>query len=106
MRKFTPLDIFRGVSGYELRLEAGIMKTSAEIQSEIIGRAAEDAEFRARLLADAGKVLKDELGVAVPDGLTISVHEESGTNAHIVLPRSGRLSSEELAGVSGGHWVW
>lgn len=78
------------------------MKTSAEIQGQIIERAAEDADFRARLLDDANKVLKDELGVAVPDGLMVHVHEDTASNAHLVLPRSSQLSSEEMASVRGG----
>ena len=78
------------------------MKTTAQLQAELHDRAAEDAGFRARLLDDPGSVLREELGVTIPDGVTVHVHEEDGANAHMVLPRSARLSEAEMASVSGG----
>ena len=78
------------------------MKTATQMQTDILNKAAEDSEFRARLLDDPNNVLKDELGVTVPEGLTIHVHEEDNATAHLVLPRSNRLTQSEMASVSGG----
>ena len=80
------------------------MKTATQIQTDILNKADEDSEFRARLLDDPNNVLKDELGVTVPEGVTVHVHEENSATAHLVLPRSNRLTEAELASVSGGAW--
>ncbi len=78
------------------------MKTAEQMQAELLAKAAEDVEFRARLLDDPHNVLKEELGVTIPEGLTVHVHEEDSTAAHLVLPRSNRLTDAEMARVSGG----
>ena len=97
------------------------MKTATEMQSRIIARATEDEAFRARLLADPNGAVEEELGLVIPEGFTVEVHEESGTTAHLVLPPLVRLSEEELSAVAGGgtsvggipgtgdstaQWVW
>ena len=40
------------------------MKSGAEIRDHILGKATDDAEFRARLVADPKAALNDELGVS------------------------------------------
>ena len=39
------------------------MKSGAEMRDHLLGKAAEDAEFRARLVADPKAALTDEFGV-------------------------------------------
>ena len=80
------------------------MKTAREMQSRIIARATEDEAFRAKLLADPKRAIEEELDLAVPEGFTVEVHEESGTTAHLVLPPPARLSEGELAAVAGGDF--
>ena len=53
---------------------------------QIVGRASEDTDFRAWLLSDPKGAIEQELGVTIPAWLSIEVHEESGTTAHLVLP--------------------
>ena len=81
-----------------------LMKTAAQMQAELLEKAAEDTEFRSRLLTDPNTLLKEEMGVTVPEGMTVRVHEEDSATAHLVLPRSNRLTEAELASVSGGAW--
>ena len=81
------------------------MKTAADMQSQIITRATEDEAFRARLLSDPRGAVEGELDIAIPEGFTVQVHEESATTAHLVLPPPARLSEGELAGVAGGDWM-
>ena len=81
------------------------MRTAAQIQAEILEKASEDTEFRSRLVADPNKLLQEEMGIAVPEGVTVCVHEEDSSTAHLVLPRSGRLSEAEMASASGGMIV-
>lgn len=78
------------------------METSEEMRARIVDKAAEDADFRARLLDDPKGTLEQELGVAIPAALSIEVHEESGETAHLVLPPDSRLGEGDLQAVAGG----
>ena len=76
--------------------------TMSEMRAHIMARAAEDIEFRAKLLADPKPVISAELGVPIPEHFTIQVHEDSAVAAHVVLPLSDQLTDEDLAQVAGG----
>ena len=78
------------------------METAKEMQAKVVGRAAEDAEFRARLLSDPKGAIQQELGVTIPASVSIEVHEESGATAHLVLPPASRLSEGDLQAVAAG----
>ena len=78
-------------------------QTLSEMRDEVITRSAEDQDFRAKLIADPNSVLLEEFGVVVPEGFNIHVHEDSATTAHFILPRSARLTEEELALVAAGE---
>ena len=67
-----------------------------------MGKATDDADFRARLLSDPKGALEQELSVTIPASLSVEVHEESGTTAHLVLPPDSRLSESDLQAVAGG----
>ena len=69
---------------------------------QIVGRASEDADFRVWLLSDPKGAIEQELGVTIPAWLSIKVHEESGTTAHLVLPPDSRLSKSDLQAVASG----
>ena len=81
------------------------MKTPSEMRSQIADRAASDAEFRARLLDDPKGAIGDELGVTLPDGFKVEVHEEGADVAHLVLPPTAALDEATLAQAHGaGFW--
>ncbi len=62
-----------------------------------------DSGFRQRLIDEPVATLRDDLGVSLPDGFTLHVHEDDGaSSAHIVLPPRGDLTVEELEQVAGG----
>ena len=67
-----------------------------------MGKAAEDADFRTRLLSDPKGAIGQELGVTMPASLSIEIHEESDATAHLVLPPDSKLSEGDLQAVSGG----
>ena len=69
---------------------------------KIIGKAAADAEFRARLLSDPKGAIEQTFGVAVPASMTIEVHEADASTAHLILPPSGKLGAEELEMIAAG----
>ena len=79
------------------------METPNEMRMKIVGKAAEDVEFRARLLSDPKGAIGQELGVTIPASLSIEVHEEDDTTTHLVLPPDGKLSERDLVNVSGGY---
>ena len=79
------------------------MKSGAEMRDHILGRATDDAEFRTRLVADPKGVLTDEFGVELPDSFALSVHEDSSTHVHLVLPTNSPLDLAVLEEISGGE---
>ena len=79
------------------------MQSPNEMRMKIVGKASGDAEFRARLLSDPKAAIGQELGVTIPASLSVEVHEESGTTAHLVLPPDSKLSQDDLDKVSGGY---
>lgn len=78
------------------------MKTAKEMESQVIGRAAEDESFRTQLLDDPRGAIEHALGISLPESMTVHVHEESSTSAHLVLPPASKLSNADLQAVAGG----
>ncbi len=79
------------------------MKTATELKTQLLTKAAEDGNFRARLLADPNATISSELDTTIPEGFDVAVHEDSATTAHLVLPPSPALTEAELRSVAGGH---
>ena len=80
------------------------METAQEMQQRIVGKAAANADFRARLLSDPKGAIEQELRITIPASLSIEVHEQSATTAHLTLPPDSRLSEDDLKAVVGGDW--
>ena len=78
------------------------MKSPNEMRMKVVGKAAEDAEFRALLLRDPKAAISEELGVTLPASFSIRVHEENDTTAHLVLPPGSILNEGDLRAVAGG----
>lgn len=78
--------------------------TATELRDQLFARAADDDGFRSRLLADPSALLRDDYGIVLPENLKLHVHEEDATTAHLVLPRSKKLTEEELASASGAYY--
>ena len=78
------------------------MKSGAEMREHLLGKAAENAEFRTRLVADPKAVLTEEFGVNLPDSFAISVYEDSSTHVNLVLPTTDQLDPAVLEEVIGG----
>ena len=79
------------------------METPNEMRTKIVEKAHGDAGFRARLLSDPKKAIREALDVAIPEGLSIEVHEEGASTAHLVLPPASKLSEGDLQAVAGGN---
>ena len=77
------------------------MTTATELKAQVLAKAAEDADFRARLIADPKAAIAAETGLTIPDGFEVAVHEDSATTAHLLLSPSPQLSEAELGRVAG-----
>jgi Nitrile hydratase, alpha chain len=78
-----------------------------QVEREIVDRASSDQEFRRQLISDPRATLESELGTALPQGVEVSVLEETSSHYYLVLPPEGvaagtELSDEALASVAGG----
>ncbi len=71
------------------------MKKHIRAEEFILKKAAEDAGFRARLLASPKETIAREFGVTLDKDHTIHVHDETDTATHLVLPPRSNLSAEE-----------
>ena len=69
----------------------------------IIAKAWRDPAFKAELVANPAAALKSE-GIDVPDGMAVTVVENTDKQFHLVLPPvpSDELSEEALDAVAGG----
>ena len=79
-------------------------KTRRDFEAEVIARAWEDEQFKARLLKDARSVVEELSGEKLPKDMKISVFQESATSVCLVLPKNPdeELAEEDLERVVGG----
>ena len=79
------------------------METPQEMRTRVIEKAAEDTEFRARLVEDPKSAVERELDISIPAGMAVQVHEESADTVHLVLPPSSKLSQADMQAIHAGH---
>lgn len=79
------------------------MTERQQVFISIMEKAAQDADFREGLLADAKAAISREFDVSIPDGLRIVVHENDADTVHLPLPAKPQVLAEgQLDQVSGG----
>ena len=71
------------------------MKKPLDPTESLVSRAAEDDDFRERLVAKPKETIEREFGVTLPEGHEIRVHEETAATTHLVIPPRGKFSKEE-----------
>ncbi|OAB45960.1 NHLP leader peptide family RiPP precursor [Paenibacillus glacialis] len=71
------------------------MTQQALLQTQIINKAWEDPSFKAQLLADPKKAIKEALGVIIPEHIKLKMVEESSDVFYLVLPSSPSERSPE-----------
>jgi len=76
------------------------MITASQMRERLIEKATNDGEFRKRLVGDPRTTIEKEFGVTFPESFSVTVHEESSTRAHLVLPPDSRLDEADLKGVA------
>ncbi len=78
------------------------MQTAEEMRTHLTRKAAEDAEFRQRLIDDPKGTLNSELGITIPESMEIKVHESDLQTVHLALPVTGDMTEEQLEAISAG----
>ena len=73
------------------------------MRGHITGKAAAEDEFRKVLPEDPRTVVEAEIGVSLPGGLNLKVHEETNDELHMVLPAPVELTAARLQTVSDGR---
>ena len=74
----------------------------------VVAKAMKDASFRELLLKNPKAAIQKELGLELPQEVSVQVHQNSSTVIHLVLPQPLDVSSErvlseaDLAQVAGG----
>ena len=87
------------------------MSQQTPIQEELIAKALKDETFRQEVLSNPKAAIERTLGISVPAGVTIAVHQDTPTTLHLVLPRQApsaagvELSDAELEQATGGGYV-
>lgn len=82
--------------------------TQKPLQEQITTRAMKDETFRQKLLSDPRQTLERELGIRLPEGVSVHVYEDTATTLHLVLPVKAEqssvyeLSDAELETAAGG----
>ena len=75
--------------------------------SQVVVKALKDEDFKQKLIKDPVNTLREE-GLEIPDGVNITVCEETNNQCFLILPEKpvGELSTEELESLAGGHgWL-
>ena len=76
--------------------------TEDAVRGFLVGKAAEDAAFRKALTDDPLATVEAEVGIKMPAGLKLVVHEETNDELHLVLRAPNELTPAQLQTVSGG----
>ena len=78
------------------------MNGPIDAEDLLISRAAEDTEFRKRLIEKPNDTIEEELGVTLVEDHEIHVHEDTATTTHLVVPPPDRFSPAERKAARAG----
>ena len=78
------------------------MRSGQEMLQRIVDKSALNAEFRQQLLANPKATVCQELGITMPETMTIQVHESDMQTVHLALPPDPNITEEQLEAISAG----
>ena len=78
------------------------MRSGDEMLRQIVEKSTLDTEFRQQLLADPKTAIGRELGITIPESMTIEVHESDMQTVHLALPPDPNITEEQLEAISAG----
>ena len=78
------------------------MRSGDEMLQQIVEKSALDEDFRQALLADPKATISEELGITIPESMTVKVHESDMRTVHLALPPDPNITEEQLEAISAG----
>lgn len=72
------------------------------LYTRVAERVAADPAFRAFLITDPRAAISSVLGVEIPEGVDITVHESTPTHVHLAIPPYVPAPDGDLGAISGG----
>ena len=78
------------------------MRSGDDMMQQIVEKSALDADFRQQLIADPKATISQELGISMPESMTIKIHESDMQTVHVALPPDPNISEEQLEAISAG----
>ncbi len=78
------------------------MRSGQEMLQQLVDKSALNADFRQQLLSDPKTTISQELGVTIPESMTIKVHESDLQTVHLALPPDPNMTEEQLQAISAG----
>ncbi|MYL06302.1 MAG: NHLP leader peptide family natural product precursor [Gemmatimonadales bacterium] len=78
------------------------MRSGDEMLAQVVEKSAVDADFREQLLADPKAAISSELGITIPDSMSIQVHESDMQTVHLALPPDSNITEEQMEAISAG----
>ena len=78
------------------------MRSGDEMMQQIIDKSAVDSDFRQQLLDDPKSTITEELGITMPESMSIEVHQSDMQTVHIALPPDPNITEEQLEAISAG----
>ena len=78
------------------------MRNGDEMLKQIVEKSALDAGFRQQLLSDPKTAISEELGITMPESMTVKVHQSDMETVHLALPPDPNITEEQLEAVSAG----
>ena len=78
------------------------MRSGDQMLQQIVQKSAVDDSFRQALLSDPKATISEELGVTIPESMTIKIHESDMQTVHLALPPDPNITEEQLEAISAG----
>ena len=78
------------------------MRSGDDMLRQVVEKSALDEAFRQALLADPKATISQELGITIPESMTIKVHESDMQTVHLALPPDPNITEEQLEAISAG----
>ena len=78
------------------------MRSGQDMLQQIVDKSALNADFRQQLLSDPKTTICQELGITIPESMTVKVHESDMQTVHLALPPDPNITEEQLEAISAG----
>ncbi len=95
--RFAGKTVFQAEAQREVPMQSG-----DDMLKQIVEKSALDSDFRQQLLADPKSTISQELGITIPESMTIQIHESDMQTVHLALPPDPHITEEQLEAISAG----